>query len=381
MKAILEKYRTDTCSPEEKQLVEQWYVQLVETGEWQWESEEKEQLEKKLEARLLQQIDDADSGNRKIYPIYQRRIIRWWAAASVILLVGIGFFLFNKTGKPTTVAKTSVPVDVNPPRENKAIITLADGKTITLDSMASGMLARQGNIKLVKLADGQIAYETATGDRLKDIRYNTLYNPKGSKVIDMALSDGTHVWLNAGSTVTYPVVFMGDERKVSVNGEAYFEVAHDATRPFIVSKGETSVLVLGTHFNVNAYDDERDIRVTLLEGAVKISNKTSNGLLKPGEQARVATKTINISKEVNLDAVMAWKNGRFNFDNADLSTVLRQLARWYDLEIVYEGNIPEREFGGQMQRNLLLSQILEILQKMGVKFRIEGKKLLVTAAQ
>jgi transmembrane sensor len=272
------------------------------------------------------------------------------------------------------------------PTRTKATITLADGRIVELDSLANGTLATQGNVKLVKLANGQIAYETVSGEIVNPstalrMQYNTLTNPRGSKVIDMALIDGSHVWLNAGSSVTYPVVFVGNERKVSVSGEAYFEVTHNAAMPFKVSKEETTVEDLGTHFNVNAYEDEEDIKVTLLEGSVKILRSAQDDkgtLLKPGQQAVVREgENIHVVNDVDVEMIMGWKNGKFEFDKTDLTTIMRQISRWYDVEVVYEKKATTEKFGGGISRNLPLSGVLQMLENSGVHFRLEGKKLFV----
>jgi ferric-dicitrate binding protein FerR (iron transport regulator) len=286
---------------------------------------------------------------------------RWAVAASIIFTLGAGsyFLFFNKPAGQNNIAKTTNSVfhDLQAPEANRAMITLSNGQKVYLDSTTNGKIIQQGGVEIVKLADGKIAYRGTTTELLK----NTLSNPKGSKVIDMALSDGSHVWLNAGSSVTFPLAFTGNERKVSITGEAYFEIAHDAARPFFVSKGDVQVQVLGTHFNVNGYDDEADIKVTLLEGSVKITSGNRSGLLKPGQQAQVAPEagmgSIRIQNEVDLDEVVAWKNGIFNFTNVDLPIIMRQLARWYDVDIIYEGEIPARKFEGKIQRNLNLGQV------------------------
>jgi hypothetical protein len=306
------------------------------------------------------------------------------AAASVILLLGIGgyFFFFNKTSTPAVIVK-SVTNDVAAPQINKALITLMDGRKVLLDSVMNGTLAVQGNVEIVKKADGQIEYNPGQGVRNAALSYNTLYNPRGSKVISLTLADGTQVWLNAESALTFPTAFTGKERKVTITGEAYFEVKHDATKPFVVSKGERSVHVLGTHFNVNAYDDESEMKITLLEGAVKVTNGTASGLLKPGQQAQIMNhstspeQAVKIVDEADLDEVMAWKNGRFLFNDANIESVMRQLTRWYDVEVVYESK-PTKIFRGGIPRDMSVANVFKILQETGgVNFRIEGKKVVV----
>ncbi len=311
---------------------------------------------------------------------YLRRIA---VAASIVLALGIaGYFLLNnKATKKDEIAKTTrAPKDMKAPETNRAMITLVDGRKVYLDSVGNGQLAVQGDVKLLKNDDGQIVYQSIVNSQQSAAAYNTLTNPRGSKVIDMTLADGSRVWLNAGSSVTYPIAFVGKERKVSITGEAYFEVAHDAMKPFYVNKGDMQVQVLGTKFNVNAYDDEAEIKVSLLEGSVLVSQLATRNsqLIKPGQQA-VLTHNAQLTthSSVNLDEVMAWKNGRFQFNKASLQEVMRQLARWYDVEIVYEGKISTQTFSGKMQRELNLFELLDGLAKSQVHFKIEEKKLIV----
>ncbi len=257
------------------------------------------------------------------------------------------------------------------------MITLSNGQSIYLDSVANGNLLQQNGVEIVKLADGKIAYTGTT----TDVVYNTLTNPRGSKVIDMALADGSHVWLNAGSSVSFPLAFVGKERRVSITGEAYFEVAKNAAAPFIVDvAGKCSIEVLGTHFNVNAYSDEASVNTTLLEGSVKVTAQATreSKMITPGQQIQLhGNEQLVLNANPRIDQVMAWKNGYLNFENADLPMVMRKIARWYDVEVVYEGDVPRRQFGGEIQSDLSLSQTVNILEKNNVHFRIEGKKLFV----
>ncbi|MBO9682945.1 MAG: FecR domain-containing protein [Flavisolibacter sp.] len=336
---------------------------------------------------------------RRLYPF---RRIAAAAAAIIVLVLGAGAwygFFNHKKGNEVAVSNPALPTDVKAPATNRAMVTLANGQSVYLDSVNNGQLALQGNVKLVKLANGQIAYSAlqqgfdgAQPDKGgNELVYNTLTNPRGSKVIDMTLSDGSRVWLNAGSSVTYPVAFVGKERKVSITGEAYFEVAHDADKPFKVGKGGMEVTVLGTHFNVNAYDDEQAIKLTLLEGSVRVTLGQGFGgaqpdkgdrpslIIAPGQQAvlRQAQDDIHVVNDVDVDGVMAWKNGYFQFSGSDVPTVMRQIARWYDVDVSYEGQIPERRFAGQMDRHANLSKVLRILEESNVHFRLEGRKLIV----
>jgi transmembrane sensor len=301
-------------------------------------------------------------------------------AASLLIAVATGgyFLFFDKPSKPDEIVKTKEPAkDVEAPKASKAIITLADGSQIFIDSLNTFM---QGNVQVSKTADGKIVYNGSA----KEVIYNTLINPRGSKVINMRLADGTHLWLNAGSSVTYPVTFVGNERKVSITGEAYFEVVASANpsegggalRSFIVQNGDMQVRVLGTHFNVNAYDDEDEIKVTLLEGSVEVENKNSKLRIKPGQQAQVSSM-IKVASDVDVEQVMAWKNGLFDFNKTEIGEIMRQLERWYDMQVEYPQGKPGITLTGNISRNINASKVLQMLEMSGVHFRIEGKKIIV----
>ena len=307
-----------------------------------------------------------------------RRFTRWWAAAAVMLaLLSAGAYLFNKQPRQTasaTPGADSVRQEILP-GGNKAVLTLANGSTIVLDEAAEGTLAQQGGSKVVKLGSGQLAYVGGAGETSGSV-YNTIATPRGGQY-RIALGDGTQVWLNAASSIRYPAVFSGSERKVEITGEAYFEVAKDEQRPFKVSvNGSMEIQVLGTHFNVNAYDDEANIRTTLLEGRVSLGVNGRRQLLQPGQQGIVKGAVIDV-REVDTEEAVAWKEGMFSFRNADLRAVMRQLSRWYDVEVVYEGGDGTAEFVGKIQRSLNLSDVLYALRKNDVHFRIEGRKIIV----
>lgn len=332
-----------------------------------------QRIKAEIEKIKNSEMDENEEGGKV------RRMFNWRkiaVAASIILLLSLGsyFLFFNKTGKHDAMVNTDLPKDVEAPKTTKAVITLADGSIVALDSVMSGTLATQGNVSVTKTTDGKIIYS----GNANAVVYNTLTNPRGSKVIDMTLADGSRVWLNSGSSVTYPVAFVGNERKVSITGEAYFEIAHDASRPFKVNKGETAITVLGTHFNVNAYDDEQNIKVTLLEGSVKVSKGSINDILKPGQQAQI-NNDVKVVDDVDLEQVMAWKNGRFVFNGSDIELVMRQVARWYDMEIVYEGPKPVVNFRGDIGRTENISKLLKMLELTeAVRLRIENQRVIVT---
>lgn len=305
-----------------------------------------------------------------------RLLNRFTAAASVAVVLSLAaYFLFFPPGaKPVQYGQQWVQQQDLPPGTNGAVLTLANGEKILLDSTKAGVLGVQGNTLLVN-NNGQIAYSNQPyGDTV--LRYNTIATPRGRQY-QVVLSDGSRVWLNAGSSLYYPASFGPGKREVSITGEAYFEVAKDNKRPFLVTARGTTVEVLGTHFNINAYDDETSIRTTLLEGSVKVSAGTQSRLLQPGQLAQINENAPIKVVEANTDVVMAWVNGYFSFDNTDLSAIMRQLSRWYDVEIEYQGEIPDRQFGGEISRNTNASDVLKILEESKIHFLIKDKKIIV----
>ena len=312
---------------------------------------------------------------------------RRWVAAAIItgLVAGAAWFAWNASneqpGKNIMAQEQRFQNDVEP-GGFKARLTLADGTTIVLDSAAAGELARQGNTLVMNKA-GQLVYDVQEGGE-GEILYNTLHTAKG-EMYTTVLADGSKVWLNAASSIKFPVAFSGNERRVEITGEAYFEIAHNPSKPFKVIKGDVEVAVLGTHFNVNAYDDESEIKVTLLEGKVQVENTNSkhpnSKFLLPGQQAILSKVEGNQSTlqliNPDLEQVMAWKNGRFIFKSMDIKSLMKELERWYDIEVSYE-NIPATGFNARITRNTPLSSILKALELTGeVKFRIEGRKVVV----
>lgn len=327
--------------------------------------------------QVYEQILDKSAlstGHPVIRPI---RWFRWVAAAMIASLLVIYVYLNNRPAPKNVIAVKTVhqPAtrDVAPPAKTMAILTLADGSKIELDTTGNGTLTRQGNVQVIKKADGQLVYSGAGSADL----YNTLNVPRGSKVVTIKLSDGTQVWLNSESSLRYPASFRGALRKVEITGEAYFEVSPNAAAPFIVKKDDMEIRVLGTHFNINTYGDEGMNKVTLLEGSVKISAGGHQNLLKPGQQAQV-NDDITLVSGINIEEVMAWKNGKFDFgEKTDLHLIMMKLARWYDVNVEYEGTAINQRFGGEMPMNSNLSEVLEILRTSGVNFTIDGRKIIV----
>lgn len=297
----------------------------------------------------------------------------WWAAASLlVLLLSGGIYFYSRPAKPVTppvVPPIAVLADVQPGTD-KALLTLDDGSVITLDTLGRQELL-QGNTA-VRQRNGLLQYEHHGGD--KSGSYNTLTTPKGGQY-RLVLPDGTRVWLNAGSSLRYPVAFNNKERTVTLTGEAYFEVVHNDKQPFRIQAGSQVVEDLGTTFNINAYADEPVAKTTLLEGAVKIGST----LLKPGEQARVTKDgVISVVKNINTADAVAWKQGFFVFRNDNLKTVMRELARWYDVEIIYQPNVNNnQQFSGRIDRSLTLAQVLNGLALTKARFTIEDNRKVV----
>jgi len=300
---------------------------------------------------------------------------RWWhyaAAAAIVVGIAVGTIIwFNQYHQKNSLTNLLEKAEKIGPGTERAILKLGNGQRLPLDS-ANGNIMQSGNLTVVNYG-GKLDYEGKT-----DVpEYHTLTTPRGGQY-KVQLPDGTDVWLNAESAIVYPTAFTGDQRKVKVTGEVYFEVAKQAGKPFVVDvDGKAVVEVLGTHFNISAYTDEKNIKTTLLEGSVRILHHREMAVLRPGQQAQIADLEINVINNPDIETVMAWRNGVFHFNNARLDEVLRQLARWYDVDIVYEKEIPGIVFKGDLKRDLNLSQALIILSQLGVHFNIEGKKLIV----
>ena len=328
-----------------------------------------------------------------IQPVTPVRKMKWLrVAVAIIILIGISVYFFNgnilKRSTKDEIVKTEPKQELNNdvlPGGNKAILTLANGSQIVLDSASNGIVAQQGNTEVMKLANGQLVYKGA-GDQANEVLYNTMVTPHGGQY-RLVLSDGSRVWLNAVSSIRFPTVFIGKERTVEITGEAYFEIAKDLSRTFRVfvrplsGNGVMEVAVLGTHFNINAYKDEPTIKTTLLEGRVKVSMGTNPTIINPGQQAQAQLNNSGIIKVINdadVAEAVAWKDGRFEFRDADLKTIMRQIMRWYDVDVEYQGNIPDRYFTADISRNKTLSGVMEILKLSDIDFKLEGKKLTVT---
>jgi ferric-dicitrate binding protein FerR (iron transport regulator) len=302
----------------------------------------------------------------------------WWAAAAVILAALVSIpFLRPRKQSPAVAVSTPEKYDAAPGNK-AAILTLANGQQIALDSSANGTISRQGNMAVINMK-GTLAYNaTSAAATPGEMAYNTLSTNAGNQY-QLVLPDGSRIWLNAASSVKFPLNFSRKERVVEITGEAYFEIAPDAIRPFLVHHKDMTVQVLGTHFNVNAYADERSVATTLLEGSVKVIRGNDQTLISPGQQVQMSNGTMKVLSDVNTEEVVAWKNDQFYFRKADIRSIMRELSRWYNVKVDYEGSEIEERFYARIPRNVPISEVLKALSMTGsVHFRAGDKTITVS---
>jgi transmembrane sensor len=354
LNVLWERYLNNTCTRQEleKLLAAADSDELRSVMEQHWQN-----------SIAAEGIPNAAAKLEAIFAKPTPRRIPYYVAAAITVGIIAGLYGYFKPGPEKPVVKIVAKTESSR-KYNKAVLTLADGSTVTLDSAGNKLLQQQPGVL-------QYAGKSAA------IGFNTLTTPRGEQY-QIILPDGSKVWLNAASDLKYPTVFNGKERSVELHGQAYFEIAKNADQPFKVKVNNQEILVLGTSFDVMAYANENTTNTTLIEGSVKVTVDNTSKLLQPGQQAAVEndTRTIGI-KAVNIDDVIAWKNGYFSFRNADLPTVMRQLARWYDVEISYQQNIPPGTFSGEIGKSLSLEQALKILEQTRVHFKIEGRRIVI----
>lgn len=296
----------------------------------------------------------------------------WWAASIVLFIVtavSLSRLLNRSSSIPTDVKAVVVNI---PPGKTGAVLTLAEGKQVSLDSLKDGVVALQGGAT-ARVVNGTLQYEGSG----KELLYNTMSTPKGRQ-FHLLLPDGSGVWLNSASSIKYPVSFAGTERKVWITGEAYFEIKKNEKMPFRVSiNDKADIEVLGTSFNVNAYSDEEVIAATLLEGAVRLQSGDKRSVLKAGQQAVLSNQSLQLNDNADIERVMAWKNGFFNFEGLGMQEVMRQLERWYDIRVQFRNKTAGRVIGGKMDRHVNLSDVLDMFREMGLQFEWDGKTLTI----
>lgn len=368
--ALLQKYQEGTLSNQDQDKLDAWYLHKASTSNLQLSDYELEDSYELLKSKLPLQAEP--------------KVIRLWprvaVAASIALLLGTGIFYFAKPKEQIIpVAEKAQEIA---PGGTRGILTLSNGKQIILANIsAKDTIAKEGEEVTIKMgANGVITYiinPDADASKNNPNAFNTLSTPTGGQY-NIVLADGTKVYLNAVSSIKYPTQFNGDKRLVELDGEAYFEVAKNKNKPFIVKSDNQSIEVLGTHFNVHAYANEAVVKTTLLEGSVAVSFKNQKSILKPGQQSNVSDNFTKIKiRDVDTDEAIAWKNGRFKFDNADLKTVMRQLERWYGIKVEYRGDVSDVRFSGGTFMNKNLSEVLKVLELSNIKFKVEGRTIIV----
>lgn len=364
---LLDRYQKGRCTAEELEEIEQWYRQLGDSSlktPIDSDSDESEAYVDNQYRDFKTRIKN-DSTLKRILPLLK-------VAAVLVLLIGgsLLLLLFRKEG---TTQPTGVLADIGPGGDH-ATLTLSDGKTLHLDSIENGSISLTGNLQAIKTGNGSLIYNGSTSNTETPL-YNILSTPRGGKYM-IRLADGTKVWLNAATALRFPIAFSAKERKVELSGEAYFEIESDPQKPFLVYSGTQEIKVLGTHFNVMAYPEEKNITTTLLEGRVMVNTGGSNVNLFPGQAAVLENGKIS-SRKADVEQAIAWKDGILDMNGLSLEEVMRKIARWYDVEIIYKNQIPTKKLSGQMDRGLMLSELVEGLRTMGLDIRIKGKKLII----
>jgi ferric-dicitrate binding protein FerR (iron transport regulator) len=381
---LFERFFRNACTDAEREELAYWIARTGEedlkrslTEAWNRFEPMDEMPEKKADEMfsiILKNRPAAIRGGG--HPVRRIWLIRVAAMALLIMGLGAYFFLAKRPQGNEAVfgGASQVTADLLPGQAG-AVLTLSDGSRIVLDTAANGELAEQGHTKVIN-RNGRLSYYSKEAG--SESLYNTLTTHRGEQY-PVVLSDGTKVWLNAASSIRFPVAFNSKERFVEITGEAYFEVVHDAKMPFKVKVRNEIIEDIGTRFNINAYTDEAAVRTTLVEGSVKVTLGSSNVLLRPGEQSVVSDGSMQIRvSPADGEAAIAWKNGFFELTNADVASIMRQLARWYDVEVVYSGDVPKGTISGEVPRNLNLSELLKVLALSGIRCELEGRKLVVS---
>jgi transmembrane sensor len=375
---LMTRFHNGQATAAEIREIELWYENQASNGGYTdcMSAEERLETKQKMLLRIDQSIQEEAIPVAKIYPYKKSKAFA--LAAAILLAIGTTFY-FGLNGQKTQKTEQVRLKDIAPGND-KAILILANGKKISLESLGTGEIASQNGIKISKTANGQLIYETIANTENTGAKpeFNTIEVPVGGQW-QVVLPDHSKVWLNALSRITYPLHFTGGERNVEISGEAYFEVAHNAKMPFKVQCGKQTVEVLGTHFNIMGYADQKLIKTTLLEGSVKVSEGKNTKLLVPGEQAQVGLGEITTSRDVDMEDVVAWKNGYFKFDE-NLEAIMTKVARWYDVEVVYQFKPdPNIVYAGKVSRSKNISSLLKIIAFDGdVHFKIEGRRIIVT---
>lgn len=369
---LLARYEAGICNEKETAMLEQWLASQLHKRSWEWENETERQLVKRAMKRRIERRLFA----KKVHPLFTVKRV---AAAAILLLsfsVAIGIYFFRH---PADQVEDFYKSQAVLPGSNAARLTLADGRTIWLDDVPTGTVYNQKGIAITKLAGGGIDYKVddRSADEAVTGGNNTISVPRGGQY-QITLPDGTKVWLNSATTLTYPVAFAGHERTVSLTGEAYFEVVKNKAVPFKVNANGTAVLVTGTTFNVTAHTDEKTVKTTLVTGRVEVARGTQRTVLNPGQQAISSPYTSIQTKTIDTDYAIAWVNGDFLFEDQDIQTIMKDIARWYNVDVTFKGAIPSKKFGGTYTRSKGLEELLGYLESLsGMRFKLEERRVTV----
>jgi ferric-dicitrate binding protein FerR (iron transport regulator) len=362
---LISKRRAGTLNNKDQQHLDSWLaenpanVELLNEVVTVLETPVEDEALKASANRVYEAIGFKMPVVRPIHRVHFLKSRWWWAAAVLFGITTVTYLVYHPAPKQTITVKNEIK-----PGKDRAILTLADGTTIELDSASNGIIGQQGNARITKLPTGELVY-TREGSNVQEILYNTMTTPKGGQY-KLTLPDGSKVWLNAASSITYPAAFAGTDRTVTIKGEAYFEIAKNENMPFHVKANNTTVDVLGTQFNIMAYEEEPTIKTTLLEGAIKVNGR----LLKPGQQA-VNDRIID---NADIEEATAWKNGLFEFNQQPIVSIMRQISRWYDVDIQYERNIKSKTFTGQISRYADIATVLQMMELTGgIHFKVTDR--------
>jgi len=376
---LIERYLEGNASETEKEFVEKYYQSFEKrTGIYnQLSNTEKEAAGRNLKAKIDASIDG--NSNKKVFFLKSTLFFAVSAAASIIFILAGGYYFLNSKLTAKKIPEQLTAKHVNKedilPGVKKATLTLDGGEKIVLDSAQNGILARQGNTAITNI-NGALSY---TGKNDGPVRYNTLTTQKGQQY-PLTLSDGTEIFLDASTSIRFPVAFTGNDREVTINGRAYFHVAENKAMPFYVIKGDRKVRVYGTQFNVSAYDNEKDIKVTLVQGSVQVSNGKKATMITPGQQAvlSIGNEDIKVIEHADVEQAIAWKNGIISMHHADMSDILKEIERWYDVEVVVNGALPHKDFYFSVSRNVNLTDLLRIFEIYHIKYKIDAQNRKLT---
>jgi transmembrane sensor len=373
IKEVLNRIRSGNYTPEDERMAKYWLHYLNNQEAAGLSDEELIEIGEEMWLATLSEIHEKD--DLKLRRLWLRVV----AAASIIVCLGMsGYYLLSRHQQVQLFAQNQF--NGITAGGNKAILTLANGNQINLTRAKNGQLTTEGNTVIDKKADGQVSYQTKSGNAGTSaaLTFNTISTPRGGQY-QVILPDGSHVWLNAASSITFPTAFSSINRQVVITGEAYFEVVHNKDRPFLVKSGSQTVEVLGTHFNINAYTDEPNICTTLLEGSVKVTSAGSTVMIKPGQEALLTGHQFSVGK-ADVEKAVAWTDNNFVFNGDNIQPIMREISRWYDVDIDYEGSMAHKDFVGSISRFDNVAQIFNTLQLTKiVHFKVEGRRITVVA--